>query len=112
MFKTNQIKERNMTKKHISETSSMYKVTDLYNHNNFIHWTKDKKYTGESMSNINPFGESYKIYDLIDNEGFIYYEVYKMGLSKNKKELDNTNDILLLTTYDNKQVNKYMNLIN
>jgi hypothetical protein len=35
-----------------------------------------------------------------------------MGLSKNKKELDNTNDILLLTTYDNKQVNKYMNLIN
>ena len=103
---------KNMTKKHISETSSMYKVTDLYNHNNFIHWTKDKKYTGESMSNINPFGESYKIYDLIDSEGFIYYEVYKMGLSKNKKELDNTNDILLLTTYDNKQVNKYMNLIN
>jgi len=35
-----------------------------------------------------------------------------MGLSKDKKELDNTNDILLLTTYDNKQVNKYMNLIN
>jgi hypothetical protein len=109
MFKTNQTKER-MIKTHISDYSdSMYKVTDLYNHDGFIHWNKDKQYTGESMSNINPFNDSYKIYDLIDNEGFIYYEVYKMGLSKDKKELDNTNDILLLTTYNKDAVNRYMN---
>ena len=98
-----------MIKKHISETSSMYKVSDLYNHKDFIHWNKNKKYTSESMSNINSLGNSYKIYDLIDKQGFIYYEVYKMGLSKNKKEFDNTKDILLLTTYDSKEVNKYMN---
>jgi len=100
---------KTMTKTHITETSPMYRVTDLYNHEGFIHWNKNKKYSGESMSNINPFGESYKIYDLIDNEGFIYYEVYKMGLSKDKKELDETNDTLLLSTYNKDDVNKYMN---
>jgi len=94
---------------HITETSPMYKLTDLYNHKDFIHWDKNKKYTGESMSNINPSNTSYKIYDLIDKQGFIYYEIYKMGLSKDKKELDNTNDILLLTTYNQKIVNQYMN---
>jgi len=94
---------------HITETSPMYKLTDLYNHKDFIHWDKNKKYTGESMSNINPYNTSYKIYDLIDKQGFIYYEIYKMGLSKDKKELDNTNDILLLTTYNQKIVNQYMN---
>ena len=94
---------------HITKTSPMYKLTDLYNHKDFIHWDKNKKYTGESMSNINPSNTSYKIYDLIDNQGFIYYEIYKMGLSKDKKELDNTNDILLLTTYNQKIVNQYMN---
>ena len=98
-----------MTKTHITETSPMYKVSDLYNHKGFIHWNKNKKYTGESMSNINPFSNSYKIYDLIDSKGFIYYEVYKMGLSKDKKELDNTNDTLLLSTYNKDDVNKYMN---
>ena len=101
-----------MTKKHISETSSMYQITDMYNHGGFIHWDKSKRYTGEGMSSSNANGEGYKIYDLIDKQGFIYYEIYKIGLSKDKKELDDTNDILLLTTYDNKQVNKYMNLIN
>ena len=64
------------------------------------------------MSNINPLNHSYKIYDLIDSKGFIYYEIYKMGVSKNRKELDNTKDILLLTTYDNKKVSKYMSLTN
>ena len=98
-----------MTKTHITETSPMYKVSDLYNHKGFIHWNKNKKYTDESMSNINPFSNSYKIYDLIDSKGFIYYEVYKMGLSKDKKELDNTNDTLLLSTYNKDDVNKYMN---
>ena len=98
-----------MTKKHISETSTMYRVSDLYNHKDFIHWNKNKKYTGEYMSSMDPFGNSYSVYDLIDEQGFIYYEIYKIGLSKDKKSLDNTNDILILTTYDNKQVNKYMN---
>ena len=99
-----------MTKTHINNYADVgYKINDLYNHKGFIHWNKNKKYTGEGMSNINPFGDSYKIYDLIDKKGFIYYEVYKMGLSKNKKELDNTNDILLLTTYSDDEVNKYMN---
>ena len=87
----------------------MYQVNDLYNHKGFIHWNENKKYTSEGMSNINPFGNSYKIYDLIDKQGFIYYEIYRMGLSKDKKELDEKNDILLLTTYDNNEVNKYMN---
>ena len=104
-----QNESKTMTKTHITETSPMYKVTDIHNHKGFIHWNKNKKYTGEGMSNINPFGDSYKIYDLIDKKGFIYYEVYKMGLSKDKKELDNTNDILLLTTYSDDEVNKYMN---
>lgn len=98
-----------MTKTHISETSAMYQVSDLYNHEDFIHWNKNKKYTGESMSSIDPFGNSYQVYDLIDEQGFIYYEIYKMGLSKDKKSLDNTNDVLILTTYNSKQVNKYMN---
>jgi len=112
-MKTNQDKqkkEKTMTKNHISETSPMYRVTDILNHKEFIHWNKNKRYTGESMSNINPLNNSYKIYDLIDKEGFIYYEIYKMGVSKNRKELDNTKDTLLLTTYDDKQVNKYMSL--
>tara|TARA_R100001369_G_scaffold7473_1_gene18672 strand:+ start:364 stop:666 length:303 start_codon:yes stop_codon:yes gene_type:complete len=86
------------------------RISNIYNHKGFIHWNKNKKYTGESMSNLNPLNNSYKIYDLIDDKGFIYYEIYKMGVSKNKKELDNTKDILLLTTYDNKKVSKYMNL--
>ena len=105
-----QNESKTMTKTHITETSPLYKVSDMLNHKGFIHWNKNKRYTSEGMSNINPFGDSYKIYDLIDKKGFIYYEVYKMGLSKNKKELDNTNDTLLLTTYDNKQVSKYMSL--
>jgi len=108
-IKNKSTESETMTKTHITETSPMYRVTDLYNHEGFIHWNKNKKYSGESMSNINPFGESYKIYDLIDNEGFIYYEVYKMGLSKDKKELDETNDTLLLSTYNKDDVNKYMN---
>ena len=88
------------------------RISNIYNHKGFIHWNKNKKYTGESMSNINPLNNSYKIYDLIDSKGVIYYEIYKMGVSKNRKELDNTKDILLLTTYDNKTVSKYMSLTN
>ena len=98
-----------MTKTHINNTSSMYRVSDIYNHKGFIHWNKNKRYTGESISSNNAKGEGYKIYDLIDNEGYIYYEVYRIGLSKDKKELDETNDILLLTTYENKQAIKYIN---
>jgi hypothetical protein len=98
-----------MTKTHISDTSSMYRVSDIYNHKGFIHWNKNKKYTGESISSIYSSGEGFKIYDLIDNKGYIYHEVYRIGLSKDKKELDETNDILLLTTYDNKQTIKYIN---
>ena len=101
-----------MTKTHITETSPMYRVTDIHNHKGFIHWSKNKKYTGESMSSINPLSNSYKIYDLIDKQGFIYYEVYKLGLSKNKKEFDNTKDILLLTTYNYRDAHKYMNNLN
>ena len=101
-----------MTKTHITETSPMYKVTDIHNHKGFIHWNKNKKYTGESMSSINPLSNSYKIYDLIDKQGFIYYEVYKLGLSKNKKEFDNTKDILLLTTYNYRDAHKYINNLN
>jgi len=45
-----------MIKTHISDyNDSMYRVTNLYNHKGFIHWNKSKKYTGEAMSNINPF---------------------------------------------------------
>tara|TARA_R110000782_G_scaffold41956_1_gene95769 strand:+ start:215 stop:526 length:312 start_codon:yes stop_codon:yes gene_type:complete len=98
-----------MKKTHISETSAMYRVSDLYNHKDFIHWNKNKKYTGEYMSSMDPFGNSYSVYDLIDEQGFIYYEIYKIGLSKDKKSLDNTNDVLILTTYDKKQYFKYMN---
>ena len=98
-----------MTKTHINDTSWMYSVTDMLNHKGFIHWNKNKRYTGESISSSNSKGEGYKIYDLIDDEGYIYYEVYKIGLSKDKKELDETNDKLLLTTYDNKKVGKYIN---
>ena len=76
------MENKQMTKTHINDTSSMYRVTDMLNHKGFIHWNKNKKYTGESMSSINPLSNSYKIYDLIDKKGFIYYEVYKMGLSK------------------------------
>ena len=109
-YKHKQTKEGNkMTKVHITETGPMYRLSDMYNHKGFTHWNKNKKYTGESMSNSNSLGNGYKIYDLIDEQGFIYYEIYKIGLSKDKKELDNTNDVLILTTYDNKQVNKYMN---
>ena len=73
-IKNKSTESETMTKTHITETSPMYRVTDLYNH-----------------------------------EGFIYYEVYKMGLSKDKKELDETNDTLLLSTYNKDDVNKYMN---
>tara|TARA_R110000803_G_scaffold65310_1_gene126421 strand:- start:305 stop:622 length:318 start_codon:yes stop_codon:yes gene_type:complete len=102
------MKEGTMTKTHITETSPMYRVTDMHNHKGFIHWNKNKRYTGEGMINSNANGEGYRIYDLIDKQGFIYYEIYKIGLSKDKKELDETNDVLILTTYDDKQVNKYM----
>ena len=99
-----------MTKTHINDYADVgYKINDLYNHKDFIHWNKNKKYTGESMSSIIPLSNSYKIYDLIDKKGFIYYEVYKMGLSKNKKEFDNTKDILLSTTYNYEDAHKYMN---
>ena len=102
-----------MTKTHINNYADVgYKINDLYNHKGFIHWNKSKKYTGESMSSINPLSNSYKIYDLIDKQDFIYYEVYKLGLSKNKKEFDNTKDILLLTTYNYKDAHKYMNNLN
>jgi len=98
-----------MTKTHISNyANTSYKINNLYNHKGFIHWNKNKKYTGESWSSINPFSNSYKIYDLIDKQGFIYYEVYKLGLSKNKKEFDNIKDILLLTTYNYNKAHNYM----
>ena len=103
------MENKQMTKTHINDTSSMYRVTDMLNHKGFIHWNKNKRYTGESISSSNSKGEGYKIYDLIDDKGYIYYEIYKIGLSKDKKELDETNDKLLLTTYDNKKVGKYIN---
>ena len=34
-----------MTKTHINDTSSMYRVTNMLNHKGFIHWNKNKKYT-------------------------------------------------------------------
>ena len=105
IMKTNQQKENKMEKTHISETSPMYKVSDLYNHKYFKHWKKGKRYTGESMSNIRPSKDSYVIYDLIDKEGYIYYEIHKLN-----NELDHNKAKLLLTTYDKKQVNKYMSL--
>jgi len=99
-----------MKKQHISDyADTCYKVSDMLNHKGFIHWNKNKRYTGEAMSSINPFGTSYKLYDLIDKKGYIYYEVYKLGLSKNKKELDNTNDILLFTSYNYVKSHNYMN---
>ena len=104
-MKTNQQKKDKMKKTHISETSPMYQVSDLYNHKYFKHWKKGKRYTGESMSNIRPSKDSYVIYDLIDKEGYIYYEIHKLN-----NELDHNKAELLLTTYDKKQVNKYMSL--
>ena len=45
-----------MTKTHINDTSSMYRVTDMLNHKGFIHWNKNKRYTGESISSSNAKG--------------------------------------------------------
>ena len=75
-YKHKQTKEGNkITKVHITETGPMYRLSDMYNHKGFTHWNKNKKYTGESMSNSNSLGNGYKIYDLIDEQGFIYYEI-------------------------------------
>lgn len=36
------MENKQMTKTHINNTSSMYRVSDIYNHKGFIHWNKNK----------------------------------------------------------------------
>ena len=36
------MENKQMTKTHINDTSSMYRVTDMLNHKGFIHWNKNK----------------------------------------------------------------------